>query len=742
MPYYAHTKEDPETKNILPKEYWQLLKDHLKAVESLARERAAKFGAEELGSILGLAHDLGKYSLEFQNRLEGIYGKVDHSTAGAKEIYKLNKNVIGKAMAYIISGHHGGLPDGNPGNPSNLPERLSKTDIPDYMAYKNEICIPDLSKFNPAGMPRAASKDMEAFSFSFCIRMLFSCLVDADYLDTERFMDPERFLSRASPPLIQNLFIKFESKLAELAEKCRQNPSSLNLARRSILNRCLEMADSAPGFFTLTVPTGGGKTYSSLAFGLKHAVRYEKDRIIYVAPYTSILEQNAQVFRDALGNDAVLEHHSNFEYPEVSFEEWSAAEKAHRLASENWDRPVVVTTAVQFFESLYANKGSRCRKLHNMSRSVIILDEAQMMPLEFLKPCLWALAELVINYGSTVVFCTATQPAVKDLIPGGLRVTEIMEDPVRLQKDFKRVKVHYKETMSDSEIADSMAEHARILTVVNTRRHARILYDKLNERTQEGVYHLSARMCPAHRKEILADIKKALHDGLPCRTISTQLIEAGVDVDFPVVFRALAGIDSIAQSAGRCNRENRQAIGNVFVFEPEPHGMPRAFSAVAGLTRSTARRLHRFENDFLSLGAIEDYFIQLLDLERDNLDSNGILKMLRDGKPDLAFPYSTIANKFQLIDSPTSSIVVPWDSKAEKIMLEAEHSRFPSGYARSLQPYTIQIYSHELASFRKENAIKTVDDSMIFLTDMNYYDKCFGLKEAKEVRVSKEILIL
>ena len=269
-------------------------------------------------------------------------------------------------------------------------------------------------------MPRAA-KGMEAFSFSFCIRMLYSCLVDADFLDTERFMNAKRSMYRNSQNSMEALSFKLEKKLNDLSEHNKRNATKINTARQSILERCLAMAESKPGFFSLTVPTGGGKTYSSLAFGLKHAVLHKKERIIYVIPYTSIIEQNAQVFRDALGDEAVLEHHSNFEYPEGSFEEWNVLEKAHRLAAENWDKPVVVTTAVQFFESLYASKSSRCRKLHNIVNSVIILDEAQMMPLEYMKPCLWALSELVQNYGATVILCTATQPAVKELIPAVCR---------------------------------------------------------------------------------------------------------------------------------------------------------------------------------------------------------------------------------------------------------------------------------------------------------------------------------
>lgn len=738
MTYYAHSSD------FADKESWQLLKDHLEEVGRLAEERAAKFGAGKLGRIVGLAHDLGKYSEEFQRRLEGDRGKVDHSTAGAKEVYCRYPR-IGYALAYVVAGHHGGLPDGNKGAPGNLPERLARQGIPAYRAYADEIGIPGLVNQELADMPTAKDAAMRAFSFAFCIRMLYSCLVDADYLDTERFMDRERFMARPVPVPLTVLLERLEKKLAELAE--RTPPTAINTARKAILGRCLAMAEAAPGFFTLTVPTGGGKTYSSLAFGLKHAVKYGKARIIYVIPYTSIIEQNAEVFREALAGtqdeEVVLEHHSNFEYPEGPFDEWDKSEKANRLAAENWDMPVVVTTAVQFFESLYANKGSRCRKLHNMVNSVIVLDEAQMMPLEHMKPCLWALTELVLNYGATVVLCTATQPAVGRLIPAGPSPLEIMENPEELQKIFKRVTVQYGGEMSDEELAAAMSAQGQVLTIVNTRRHARVLFDLLLDRTLEGVYHLSARMCPAHRKIVLAEIRRALKEGRPCRAVSTQLIEAGVDVDFPVVYRSVAGVDSIAQAAGRCNREGRRGDGRVVVFEPEPHGMPKqgGFSAAAGMTRSTIRRLDQLGGELLSLAAIEDYFRQLLDLERDNLDAREILEAIAEGREDMSFPFAKIANDFQMIDGMTVPVVVPFDERAQQLMEAAERHPFPAGRARSLQPYVVQIYNYEMAALEKAGAIRVVGGFLKFLTDRGFYDSRFGLKEGKEVKVPSDVLI-
>ena len=650
-------------------------------------------------------------------------------------------------MAYPIAGHHGGLPDGNKGALHNLPERLSNQELPKYQAFASEIELPQLVNEDFVAMPKAKSKEMAAFSFSFCIRMLFSCLTDADYLDTERFMNPEKFASRPTPEKLSVLLSRLEIKLAELSMRNQINPSKINIAREEILQRCFEMAEKKPQLFTLTVPTGGGKTYSSLAFGLKHAVKYEKERIIYVIPYMSIIEQNAQVFREALEVDSeqgvVLEHHSNFDYPEGSFEDWDKAEKTHRLAAENWDMPVVVTTAVQFFESLYANKGSRCRKLHNMANSVIILDEAQMMPIEYMKPCLWALAELVINYGATVVFCTATQPAIKKLLPAGMETLEIMADPDALQRIFKRVKAKYVGFMSDDSVAATMAEKVQVLTVVNTRRHARLLFDKLQNIVGEGNFHLSARMCPAHRKIALTKIKQRLQEGLPCRVVSTQLVEAGVDLDFPWVFRAAAGIDSITQAAGRCNREGKLACGEVIVFDPEEHGMPSRgrFGATAGLMRSTARRLEQFDGELLSLAAIEDYFQHLFKLEEEQLDAKHVLSQIQAGADGVAFPFASIAKEFQFIDSATSPLIVPWDEKAQDLVSQAEWNRYPGSFARVLQPYVVQVYQYEMAGLEKAGAVKTVGEYMKVLSDPSFYDARFGLKDAKEVKAPDDVLI-
>lgn len=428
MLYFGHTlpEHGPED--------WQMLKDHLDAVSVKASEFAASFGVSDIAYAAGLLHDIGKYSEAFQNRLMGAKEKVDHSTAGAQEAVRLYGPQLGRLMAYLLAGHHGGLMNGGLGGEDRyLENRLAKSNLPDYQACRNEITFPSLVK---KGLSRFLSPNQteSGFSFSFLIRMLYSCLVDADFLDTERFMQLERYMKRDAPPSLKSLADKLNQEMKNKCEFAKQTP--INVKRKQILDECLEAAEWASGIYSLTVPTGGGKTLSSLAYGLNHAIRHQKDRVIYVIPYTSIIEQNAKVFRDILGDDAILEHHSNFDYPDDSFKDWDESSQKHRLAAENWNRPIIVTTAVQFFESLFANKSSRCRKLHTIANSVIILDEAQMMPMDYLKPSLFALCELVRNYHANVVLCTATQPAICSYLPFGMVPKEIMSDPAALQESF------------------------------------------------------------------------------------------------------------------------------------------------------------------------------------------------------------------------------------------------------------------------------------------------------------------
>ena len=630
--YYAHSTETPD------KSDWQLLKEHLINVAERASEFGKDFNAGPVAYTSGILHDLGKYSADFQKRLEGNPRRVDHSTAGAIEACKKYQKALGLIFAYVVSGHHGGLL--NYGSIADgLKKRLHSDGLPDYSAYRTEIAIPDNMPSNLSLRPQPGKP---GFSISFFTRMLFSCLVDADSLDTERFVDPTSSSIRGNCESTDALYEKFEEFMHKMNSQAKDTP--INRERRSIFNQCVSAGQSPPGFFTLTVPTGGGKTLSSMAFALEHLKRHKLKRIFYVIPYTSIIEQNAHVFRKVLGGRNVLEHHSNFDADKIESDDMDTGAEALKLASENWDMPIVVTTNVQFFESLFSNRRSRCRKLHNLAKSVIILDEAQMLPTGYLLPCLAALSELVCNYGSTVVICTATQPKLNDLLGKGFCAREIVDSPEQLYETFRRVSVTDLGSLDDKELIDRIGVHRQALCIVNTRKHAKVLFDGLG--ASGNRYHLSARMCPVHRREKIAEIKQLLKEGKDCKVISTQLIEAGVDIDFPVVYRTMTGIDSIAQAAGRCNREGTLRNGEVFIFRSsERHGKATSWQ---NLTAEIGEMALRGSDDPLSLTTVSRYFEKLYHYKEDGgLDEKSILPLTEERIRELAFPFEDIAERFR-----------------------------------------------------------------------------------------------
>jgi len=419
-----------------------------------------------------------------------------------------------------------------------------------------------------------------------------------------------------------------------------------------------------------------------------------------------------------LGEDAVLEHHSNFEPDEENHRS--------RLASENWDAPVIVTTNVQFFESLYRCRSSRCRKIHNMARSIVILDEAQMLPVPLLKPCLEVLRELSSSYETSIVLCTATQPALsttetfKDGLDG---VREIVSDPGRLYVEFRRVQVEKLPVISDAELAEKLNKYKQVLCVVNTRKHARRIYEQIRDR-EEGCYHLSALMCPEHRTATFSKIRSALRDGRPCRVISTQLIEAGVDIDFPVVFRSTAGIDSIAQAAGRCNREGKLLEGGrVFVFSPEKGFQPGHFRQTAQTTECVMRH----HDDFMSLGAVSEYFRTLYWMKGEKLDEYQILDDLGEGGKNGDFPFRIVDEKFTLIKDGAESIIIPWNREAEKIISGLRYSQCPACLARKAQRFTVQVYPKVLGSLERAGSAERLHGQYCVLTNMDIYRDDLGL---------------
>ena len=678
--YYAHSAQD-EFGNLLPYEHWQTLQSHSVNVGEMAAEFARVFGAQEIACQTGKLHDLGKYSEAFDRRLHGG-PSVDHATAGAKIAVERWGNVIGKLMAFCIAGHHAGLANGNGegDNRRTLKQRLALqfgADIPALdNLWQQEIKLPQ----NLSAPPLKADAHHPFFSYAFFTRMLYSCLVDADYLDTEAFyLNLEnKIAERGGYPDLNalqrnfNQFINdFRRRIAQASEQteAEKRNAALNRLRSEILDHAVEQAAQPQGLFTLTVPTGGGKTFTSMAFALEHAKRHGMRRVIYVIPFTSIIEQNAAEFRKAfgeLGEQAVLEHHSTFDDGKLQNE---ATKDKLRLASENWDAPIVVTTAVQFFESLFADRSSRCRKLHNIAGSVIILDEAQMLPLNLLLPIMQAIKELAQNYRCSVVMCTATQPAVQaenGFYRGFENVREIAPKPTALFDKLRRTTVQHIGTQTDADLLAKLAEHPQMLVIVNNRRHARSLYDQAKH--LDGTFHLTTLMCAKHRSQKLDEIRGRLKSDEPCRVIATSLIEAGVDVDFPLVMRAEAGLDSVAQAAGRCNREGKRPSENSFVwiFAPEEQWKtPPELATQAAVMRLTA---DSFSDDLLSTQAVAAYFAELYQLKGSELDNKKILKMHNDTGQSLDFPFQTIADKFRMIESHMQPLIIPFDVEAENLI--------------------------------------------------------------------------
>ena len=717
--HIAHTREiDSEIQSV---------KEHLEKTANKAKQFGDSFNNGNYAYICGLMHDLGKYSKDFQKKIiNNSNTRVDHSTAGAIEINK-KVDLFGKLLAYCIAGHHGGLPDG--GNKSDtaievtLNGRLKRIkQLPDYSYFEKEI---NIAEFLPVNIPNIKPLNKGGFSLAFYIRMLYSCLVDADFLDTEAFINSNK-VDRS----VNYDYELFNKKLSNYIEKFNNKEREINKKRAEILNDCIEKSKHQKGLYTLTVPTGGGKTISSLAFAINHVLEHGMDRIIYVIPYTSIIEQTGKIFKDILGYQNVLEHHSNFDFKD---DEDLISYKL-KLSSENWDIPIVVTTNVQFFESLFSNKSSRCRKLHNIANSVIIFDEAQMIPTQFLTPCLMSISELVKSYRSTCVLCSATQPSLKDKFPKELTINEVCEDTEVLYEFFRRTKVVNRGKMEVFQIAEELNDCKQALCIVNSKKHAIEIYSKLRSR---GAFHLSTRMCPKHRNEVFKKIKRRLKAGLPCKVVSTQLIEAGVDVDFPLVYRSMAGIDSIVQAGGRCNREGNLEVGIVNVFEPESiftKNMPSTIKRPIEVAKSI---MARFE-DIFSPEAIKLYFEELYTFEgEEGLDINNIFNEMEKGADgcNFNFNFKQIASKFKLIDENTIPIIVGIDKSAEDLINKL---RFIDGYKsilRAIQPYTVNVYENEFNKMHGANMIEVINDGIYVLRDINMYKKKTGLEFTVETGI-------
>lgn len=698
--YLAHLTEDGRTQTIL---------EHLKGTASLCSAFAAAFDAEAQGQLAGMAHDIGKYSAAFQRRLHGG-PKVDHASAGAFECLKAQQ----LAAAFAISGHHGGLPDGGgrgdaagTGTFWGRINRASQRNLEDYHAWQSEFSLPH------ANTPAFAGTRLEGMFFT---RMLFSCLVDADYTDTGAFMDNSPYLP-ASSSSMEELWRRLETYVSGWFPP----KGALNMQRCVILEQCMSAgAQYGPGLFTLTVPTGGGKTVASLSFALAQAKARRMKRIVYVIPYTSIIEQTAQIFREILGDENVLEFHFGVQFDQQE-DDASSPETAPLTRSvETWDVPVIVTTAVQFFESLYACRPSKCRKLHNLAQSVLIFDEAQMLPLPYLRPCVWAIAQLVRHYGASAVLCTATQPALDPIFQEfapEIPIREICPMAEAHWESFRRVSFQQAGTLSWMDLAARLQQQEQVLCVVNTRRAAREVFHQLSG---PGNFHLSTLMYPAHRRRILDEIRRRLRDGLPCRVVSTSLIEAGVDVDFPAVYRELSGLDSILQAAGRCNREGKRppedSIVTIFQGEDPP---PRLFETSIGAGKIVLDHCQ----DVSSRAAIHTYFSTLLDLKgAEAQDAHHILPLMESE----FFPFRTVAERFHLIESPTTTVYLPLEEGAGLVEL-LRSGQYSRTLYRRLGQYGVSVYPQHLAALEQAGALEHLEDGSVVLRDIGLYTQTTGL---------------
>lgn len=708
----------------------QSLEDHLEGTRSLAEGFGAGMGLGAEAGLLGAIHDEGKDTAAFQDYIHGRkHRRMDHSTAGAKSFFENGHigwlQLIG---ALCVAGHHAGIPDlGSKvdcAGTSTLNGRMKKC-IPSIrhpQRYLIDSTCLDVDHLNTFIEKR------NTLDVMILTRMLFSCLVDADFLDTEAFMNNQPVRKNEFSSL-KEIAAMFWSRLEE--DGYFRPKNTLNEKRCEILHTCMRKGEGKQGLYSLTVPTGGGKTISSMAFAMKQAMKWHKERIIYVIPYLSIIEQTADVFRSFLGNHAVLESHSQVDYdslPEEESEEAGRVAERMKLAAENWDAPVVITTNEQFFESLYANKTSRCRKLHNIANSVVILDEAQMMPVDFLKPCLHALEQLVRYYGCTVVLCSATQPELGRYLQKD--PTEIMENVGELFQFFKRVTFDIDGETDYAEIAKKLDECEQVLCIASTKREA----EKIVELLDGEAMYLSTNLCPAHRREIIREMKTRLRDGKPCRVVSTSIISVGVDIDFPVVYLQYTGLDSLIQGAGRCNREGRQSLqkSRAHIFwtkESKKSLFMRKEKQVTDMVRKKYNTKEMTEPS-----AIRTYFENWYQSNEGNLDYREIEKLAQ------SLSFAEIGKRFHLIQDSTKSVFIPFDEKARNIKEQLMMGNRSRQLMRAAGAYMINVrYSKaqgqsDFMKLLTQGQIEMFpgDENLAYLVNMEDYDAELGLKIKSE----------
>jgi len=815
MNYIAHVR------NIEDK---QLLKEHLQNVSLIASRNASKLGLSKSAELIGLFHDLGKYSEAFQNYIgsatgiidqdadeyvdsTGLKGKIDHSSAGAQMVWSQSQNkngqnkIIAQILSLCVASHHSGLIDCvSPDGKDVFLKRMSKSEEITYLEeVKNRVETDIHEKItnlidagsinseilvflkNIAKNENSQYSIKTQFSYGLIIRMLYSCLIDADRMDTADFENPKQAKNRQSGKYYDwdVLINRLETKISKFEQKPDRN--EVDDIRKIVSDACFNRGTDDTGVFTLTVPTGGGKTLASLRFALQHAKKHNLDRIIYVIPFTSIIDQNARVVREILETEKqdsgriVLEHHSNL-LPEVQ-------NSRNKILSENWDAPVVYTTSVQLLETLFSGGTRSVRRMHQLANAIIIFDEIQTLPVKTVHLFCNAINFLTKYCHSSVVLCTATQPLLNHVEEEKGRISfdasnEIMPDVEKLYNDLKRVDVENiikPEGWSNKEIANlakkQVEESASCLVIVNTKKNAQAVFQECIEFFEIPVYHLSTSMCPAHRMKKLTEIRQKLEVQEPLICVSTQLIEAGVDVDFGSVIRFVAGIDSIAQAAGRCNRNGKRKIGKVFIVNPQEETIESLVDIKLG-KEQTERILREMANpesgmpkELIHPLTMERYFKyyfynrasemvfpvdvghddNLLNLLSINAKAVSEYKRIHNDKePEIYFrqAFKTAGDKFKAIDAPTQGIIVPFE-EGEAVISElfsqfAVEKQFV--LLKKAQRFTVNVFPNVLQKLRDAKAIKEVPEiGVLVLSDPRYYHPEFGL--STEIVTSYKSLI-
>ncbi|MBO0664436.1 CRISPR-associated endonuclease Cas3'' [Jiella sp. MQZ9-1] len=706
--FFAHSNRPDDVSD------WEPLSDHLAGVAATAAAFGAPLGIAAAARLSGLLHDLGKFNFRFQKRLTGANERVDHSTAGAVALLDLPGSPEERAMAMLIAqaiaGHHAGLPDRSGSDEANLEQRIATFDPAVLAGDWRQVVPTDLTGLYPEFDWHVGKR--KGPQLALLGRMIFSCLVDADYKETERYYDTIGGIRRDRDwPSLAACLPTFQASFADTIAAFGAPQSPITKLRAKILATVRERAVSmTPGLFTLDVPTGGGKTLASLGFALDHAAAHGHRRIIYGIPFTSIIDQTAAIFRGILGDDAVLEHHSAIEDTLPQRRDAKAADSQRsaidkmRLAMEDWAAPVVVTTHVQLFESLFAARPSRCRKLHNIAGSVIILDEAQVLPRDLLAPSVEVIDELARNWRCSIVLCTATQPAfdarhfatdqskARHPLALDLEGRELAPEPARLHAAFRRNTLVLAGEMDDDALIAALRGKDQALVIVNSRAHALDLYRLAEAAELDGLIHLTTRQYAAHRRRILADVRERLRTGAPCRLIATSLIEAGVDVDFPCAWRAEAGLEQIAQAAGRVNREMTRPVAEsqVTVFKPVGHQTPREIKALIG----DMDRMVKHHEDLFAPAAIADYFGETYwRLADDGIDGQKIMpKMSLTKGHGLDIAYREIAALYRMIETDMVPVIVSHDAAACAAVDKLARPEVSSGaISRDLQSFIVQV---------------------------------------------------